>query len=80
MSRAQSLTPGGLSRQPRPGDRIAWRDAAGNLYSHCTVLRVEGNLCWAEFDGTRITEPFMWTFHDGTLNKLAEIIEEQRDD
>lgn len=63
-----------LTRQPKRGDRVAWR-MDGKLKHHATALRIEGNLCWCEFaDGTR--DPFIWRFHDGTLNILAELVGE----
>lgn len=75
MSR-QSTTPnGGLTRQPRKGERVAWRNGA-KLYSHATVLRIEGNLCWIKPDDGGESAPFLWRFHDGSLNKLAEIVAE----
>jgi hypothetical protein len=68
-------TPMGLSRQPRKGERVAWRDRKGNLYSHATVLRIEGNLCWIKPDDGSDSAPFIWRFpRDGTLNNQAEII------
>ena len=64
-----------LTRQPRKGDRVAWRDGKGKLYSLCTVLRIEGNLCWIKPDDGSDSAPFIWRFpRDGTLNNQAEII------
>ena len=36
-----------------------------------TVLRVEGNLCWAKYDGYAEPSSFIWQFRDGP-NKLHE--------
>jgi hypothetical protein len=63
-----------LTEQPRKDQRIAWRGRLGELYAHCTVLRIEGNLCWCEFDKDGSRDPFIWRFHDGSLNQLAEVV------
>jgi hypothetical protein len=56
-----------LTEQPRPGERVVWPSGHGGK-----VLRIEGNLCWVEFDdGTR--DPFIWRFKDG-LNNMATIV------
>lgn len=60
------------------------KPAAGHrgIYEHSgrrkgfTIKRVEGNLCWAVYDGTDSAEPFIWRFKDHgnppqyTLNDL----------
>jgi len=49
---------------PRKGDLIHYRGKPVG-----TVTHTEGNLCWRTYpDGEAL--PFIWRFHDGTLNRL----------
>jgi hypothetical protein len=62
---------GGLTRQPRKGERIEWDwpTPGGGI-----VHRIEGNLCWLDFGG-RI-DPFIWRFESG-LNALVRNVSER---
>lgn len=54
---------------PRKGSTGAYLSMHGNTVGF-TVLEVEGNLCWAEYDnGSK--GPFIWRFRDG-LNNLHD--------
>lgn len=51
---------------PRVGQRLKYK---GKL--HGTVRRVEGALCWVNYDDGSDPLSFIWCFHDG-LNKLHD--------
>ena len=52
--------------KPVSGYRFKYRDMPGGV-----IVRVEGNLCWAKYDGQDEVLPFIWAFKDG-LNKLHD--------
>jgi hypothetical protein len=58
------------SSKPRKGDRGTAEMLGGEVIGF-TVSSVEGNLCYAVYDGLkqRGAEPFIWRFKDG-LNTL----------
>lgn len=51
---------------PRAGQDITYR---GKL--HGKAIRVEGNLCWMNFNDGSEAAPFIWRFKDG-LNNLHD--------
>jgi hypothetical protein len=54
---------------PRKGQRGIYRSPAEGEIGF-TVVSVEGNLCWANYDNEQgNSQPFIWLFHDG-LNTL----------
>jgi hypothetical protein len=53
---------------PRNGTRGTYD--TGNTRDEFTVIRVEGNLCWAAYDKhPGDPQPFIWRFREG-LNKF----------
>jgi hypothetical protein len=57
---------------PCPGDTItyiAWT-AEGPQQKTATAIRIEGNLCWADYGNGDIS-PFIWRFQDG-LNTVHD--------
>ena len=55
---------------PRSGDTITYTRRDGTKAT-ATALRVEDNLCWADYGEHGGIAPFIWRFKDG-LNTVHE--------
>lgn len=56
-----------VSHKPRSGQTGRYSALDGSAQSF-RVDRVEGNLCYVTYAGSERSDPFIWRFHDGTLN------------
>jgi hypothetical protein len=62
-----------ITREPKPGDTIAYEHDNNGPIDRWTVHHCTGSLCYSQADEKNDTKVFIWRFADGVHNSIHTI-------